>query len=280
MPAHGKRRALGQHFLKNEKVIQTIVSKTSELAQKYQCRALLEIGPGKGAITYPLLKEISGIEEFLIAERDEAFINNWESELANNPALKREYLCRVLGGDFLDQPNDAFLKRTPLIVASNLPYSAGTAIVVRLAYHPESIPAMVLMFQAEVAERLRAEPSTKAWGSLSIWIQNRWDVKKLIAVSPGSFQPPPEVNSEVVVLEARQTPRIPMRPEDENHWESLLKVCFSHRRKMLRSGLPKSGPWQNALELSQVDGSKRSEALQWDEWQRLFEAYLKVKSGQ
>ena len=280
MPAHGKRRALGQHFLKDQKVIQAIAEKTLELAGLNHCKTLLEIGPGKGAITRPLIKllaeqkEPREIGEFILAERDPSFALTWRSE-----ATKPIFPVRVEEGDFLNLEDQSFLGTTPLMVVSNLPYSAGTAIVNRLALHPTQIPAMVLMFQAEVAQRLRAEVGTKSWGSLSIWIQNRWDVKRLLAVPPGAFNPPPDVDSEVVVFTARPEPRIKIAPENEKDWDSLLRVCFAHRRKMLRSGLPKSGPWQDALAASQIDGTKRSEALTWGEWEKLFAAVIASHSN-
>jgi 16S rRNA (adenine1518-N6/adenine1519-N6)-dimethyltransferase len=151
-------------------------------------------------------------------------------------------------------------------VVSNLPYSTGTAILDRLAR--EEIPFMVLMFQAEVAQRLRAEPSTKAWGSLSIWLQNRWDVTRLCGVPPGAFSPPPDVDSEVVVLRRRAEPRVAVKSEEA--WEKLLKVSFAHRRKMLRGSLPP--PYKAALEKAEIDGTKRAEALGWDEWSRFLGA--------
>ncbi|MBC7693609.1 MAG: ribosomal RNA small subunit methyltransferase A [Methylotenera sp.] len=281
MPAHGKRRAFGQHFLHNQKVITTIVEKTHELAKANGCKALLEVGPGKGAITHPLIERFQRepfIQELILAERDENFVNLWKHELPTKAdADLMAYKIRVEAGDFVQAADTAFLGTLPLMVVSNLPYSAGTAIVTRLALHYDKIPAMVLMFQAEVAQRLRAVPSTKPWGSLSIWIQNRWDVEKLVGVPPGAFTPPPDVDSEVVVFRARKAPRVDVSPENEEKWEALLRVCFTHRRKMLRSGLPKTGPWQNALELSGLDGTKRSEALSWEEWQKFFQAVISVQ---
>ena len=137
---------------------------------------------------------------------------------------------------------------------------------------------MVLMFQAEVAQRLRADPDTRAWGSLSIWIQNRWNVRKLISVKPGAFNPPPKVDSEVLVFERREQPRIqiPNDPKTEAQWESLLKATFSQRRKMLRSVLKPYPVLRNALELSQVDDTKRAEALSWEEWAKLWECLSKA----
>lgn len=268
----GKRRALGQHFLRDHKIISQIVETAMQEATKNGCVALLEVGPGEGAITNPLREALSNqqqIQTYMLAETDEGLIKYWQGESES----QIPFPFRVVPGDFVETPEDQWLTKTPLAVASNLPYSAATAIVVRLADKWREIPVMVLMFQAEVARRLRAEPSTKEWGSLSLWIQNRWDVTRLVSVPPRAFVPPPKVDSEVVVLRRRAKPRIELKDQGaEKVWDTLLRVCFAHRRKMLRSGLPPSGPWRNALERSGLDGTKRAESLQWDEWQRLFTA--------
>ena len=279
MSTIGKRRALGQHFLRDTSVCTTIIDQTLELAQETHCKALLEIGPGRGALTLPLLAILKQLSEnpgetelfkhFLICERDRDLITLWEnSDDRKNAGIPSE----VLGGDFMEVPEESWLKETPLAVMSNLPYSAGTAILTRLARHSKSIPVMVLMFQKEVAARLRAEPDTSAWGSLSIWIQNRWDVKKLLSVPPRAFQPPPDVDSEVVVLTARATPRIPSTqdPAREALFESLIKACFAHRRKMLRSGLSAHPEFKNALEPAGIAGTLRAEALGWSDWERFL----------
>lgn len=275
MPVFGKRRALGQHFLRDQTVISQIAETAVKGAREKGCVALLEIGPGRGAITDPLLdllKAKAPVLPMLLSERDRELAANWRVRVHLETNLE------VAEGDFLDLPESTWLSRTPLAVASNLPYSAGTAIVVRLAEHPDKIPIMVLMFQAEVAQRLRAEPGTKAWGSLSIWLQNQWEVKKLCSVPPGAFAPPPDVDSEVVVLTPRAEPyvRVGKTEKEKKLWDSLLKTSFAHRRKMLRSSLPE--PFKNALERSGLDGTKRAEALSWDEWSRFYQALLSITS--
>ncbi|MCM2279668.1 MAG: 16S rRNA (adenine(1518)-N(6)/adenine(1519)-N(6))-dimethyltransferase RsmA [Oligoflexia bacterium] len=262
MPAQGKRRALGQHFLKDRSICKLIAETGIQLAREHACRTLLEIGPGKGAITDPLVTlrpEAPSIERFVLAERDRDFVSAWRSRAVTEA---------VEEGDFLELPEERWLAPPPVAVVSNLPYSAGTAIVARLARHPETIPFMVLMFQAEVAQRLRAERGTKDWGSLSIWIQNRWDVRKLCLVPPEAFSPPPQVKSEVIVLTRRSAPRIAV--SDEAVWEKLLKACFAHRRKMLRASLRSAQPYLRALQASGIDPTKRAEALDWEEWARLY----------
>lgn len=270
MPAHGKRRALGQHFLHDKGVQERIVTTVLELAREAGSERLLEIGPGRGAITDPLLArlpEAPGVWKLLVCEKDRALAADWQTEAARRPELE------VLVGDFLEQDREHWLSTPPPGVVSNLPYSMGTAILDRLAREP--IPFMVLMFQAEVAQRLRAQPSTKAWGSLSIWLQNRWDVTRLCAVPPGAFSPPPEVDSEVVVLKRRTSPRVAVT--SESLWEALLKAGFAHRRKMLRSSLPPR--FRSALEASGIDGTKRAEALDWPEWARFLEVVERLPQG-
>jgi 16S rRNA (adenine1518-N6/adenine1519-N6)-dimethyltransferase len=261
---------LGQHFLKDSAVSDSIAESIITEAIHHQCVALMEIGPGKGAITLPLLQRLPKaplLQSFLLVERDPNLAQIWQGYSSSIP-------LRVETSDFLELAPDKWLERKPIAIVSNLPYSAGTAIVTRLAQELQHIPVMVLMFQAEVAKRLRAEPSTRERGSLSIWIQNRWDVRKLLFVPPRAFSPPPEVDSEVVVLTRRKVPwvQFEQKPELEALWESLLKSTFAHRRKMLRSVIP----WRNALELCGVDGTKRAEALQWSEWDSLFQAVRQV----
>ena len=163
MAVYGKRRALGQHFLRDRTIIDTIATSAVEGVIEKQCRALLEIGPGRGAITRPILElldarahELPPKMPMILSERDRDLAENWKAHAAEKSRL------RVESGDFLELPKERWLTQTPLAVVSNLPYSAGTAIVVKLARHPEQIPVMVLMFQAEVAHRLRAEPGTKS----------------------------------------------------------------------------------------------------------------------
>lgn len=263
MATQGRRRAYGQHFLNDPQITNQIAETAVQLAMEHSCQAMLEIGPGKGAITEPILNRLK--LPLVLVEKDRNLVERWK-----NSSLPIE----IVSGDFLEVPESSWLIAQPLAVVSNLPYSAGTAILNRLARFRAQIPVMTLMFQAEVAQRIRAVPSTKDQGSLSLWIQNHWDVKKLISVPPRAFVPPPQVQSEVIILTRRDQPRVPFSddPEGEKIWENLLKTCFAHRRKMLRSILP----WRNALAHSGIDGTRRAEALQWDEWNRLFQAVREI----
>ena len=243
--------------------------------QRYSCSGLLEIGPGKGAITQPILEKlekIASVTRLTLVERDQKLAQEWKEKFESLPSKNRV----VEAGDFLEVQREKWLMAQPLAVVSNLPYSAGTAILIRLAEEARSIPVMVLMFQAEVAKRLRAGPSADGRGSLSVWIQNQWDVRSLIKVPPRAFMPPPEVQSEVVVLTRREKPWIDVFQSEEElkTWRALLKASFAHRRKMLRSTFP----WPQALKASEVDPTLRAEALDWPEWEKLYRAVLAQKA--
>ena len=261
-----KRRALGQHFLKDQTVIQTIVDAALKNAQETHSKKILEIGPGRGALTEALIAGLGNDQSLMLCEKD------WE--LAYMWREKKHPSIFVHEADFMDLKIEQWLTDN-LTVVSNLPYSVGTAIFTRLAKYPKQISSMTLMFQAEVVQRLRAAQGTKSWGSLSIWTQNDWEVEKLISAPPEAFVPPPAVDSEVAVFKPRIKPLIDTSANPEA-WNALLKTAFAHRRKMLRSGLPKSGVYRKAFEIASLDGTKRAEALEWPEWQNFYLALLQA----
>ena len=256
-----KRKAFGQHFLQDSSIISKIVSEAVAASIRHPECAILEIGPGQGALTRPLLQALPIEKRFFLAERDRELISEWRGE---------SRVEKVIEGDFV-RVDDGILDAVgPVLVVSNLPYSAGTAIVVRLCERVKQIPEMVLMFQSEVAKRLRADPSTPDRGSLSLYIQNEWEVETLIEVPPAAFRPPPKVQSEVVTLRRRQTPLLDIAlPERRALWNQLLKTSFQHRRKMLKGNL-REPPFKNALANSGVDVTLRAESLTWDDWKKIW----------
>lgn len=272
-----KRRAFGQHFLNNKNLATAISARALEEVQRHHCQTLLEIGPGRGALTLPLLNIINHTPHpphVILVEKDYKLAQHWlEQSETNNSGNK------VIAADFLTLSPDTWAHRPPIAVLSNLPYSSGTAILKILANHPD-IPVMTLMFQAEVGQRLRAEPSTPARGSLSLWIQNYWDVQLLHHVPPSAFTPPPKVDSEVLLLTRRTEPLIPLTVHHPKVWDDLLRLAFSQPRKMLRTLFKPHPFWKNVLALSSVEGTKRAEALDWPEWQKLFQTALTVKEGE
>ncbi len=237
-----RRQAYGQHFLVDQKVIQGILAEVSQMLVKYPADGICEIGPGKEALTTGLLQ--LG-QDFYTVEKDPKFATK---------------TAPCLLGDFV-QLEPWMRHHQALMVVSNLPYSSATAIAVKLTGARARIVSMVLMFQKEVADRMLAEPSTPHRGSLSLFMQNVWEIRHVIHVSPHAFAPPPRVQSSVLAFVPRKAPIIASL-----HFERILRQAFSSRRKMLRGLLP---------DLGTVDGTKRAEALGWDEWQELCAAYEK-----
>ena len=275
-PRAAKRKAFGQHFLRDAGVISQIVTDTlSDLGS-----TCLEIGPGQGALTEPLLAafqekaKADAAFRFILVEKDRMLAVENEQRISR---LGISHWAKVHCADFLELSESEWL-RPSLSVVSNLPYSSGTAILTRLCgahanrKGSSGLKRMTLMFQAEVAERVRAEGgpgSGRDMGSLSVWVQNDWDVSRVCRVRPGAFQPPPKVESEVLRLVPRERSRIAIR--DPDRWERLLKACFAHRRKMLRSGLNQTEFFQ-AFGRSGVEGTRRAQELTWEEWARIAEA--------
>src|SRR4051812_30587448 len=136
MPTLGRRRALGQHFLRDKAISQLIADTALDHARGNRCSALLEIGPGSGAITEPilgLLEQDPHPSRFIICERDQKIAEKWKARLAGQSGRT------VHSSDFLDLPESEWLTDEPLAVVSNLPYSAGTAILTLLARHHRKI---------------------------------------------------------------------------------------------------------------------------------------------
>ncbi len=167
-----RRHRLGQHFLRDDKVVHSIAAESQELFDQVKGDTVLEIGPGDGALTDSLIEAFG--TKLSVCEKDLHLIKHWKDRW-------KERLpegLKFLEGDFLDLPEALWLSNSRLCVVSNLPYSAASAIVLRLVKHrpkygtPEGpgVVSMILMFQAEVAKRLYAEPDSDHWGSLSIAI--------------------------------------------------------------------------------------------------------------
>jgi len=268
MSKRTRRQVYGQHFLKDESLIEKIVFDSLSLFREQQCRSWLEIGPGHGALTVSLQKNMAPGETLTLVEKDKRLIEKLQGVFPN--------AVRMLEGDFLEVDPSVWLQDR-LGVVSNLPYSSGTAILLELSKYYQKIPVMILMFQAEVAQRIRAKPDTKAWGSLSLSIQNHWEARTLCLVPPKAFIPPPQVNSEVLILKSLKEPRVldsARTPEHQDLWQELIKTAFLHRRKMLRGVFIKNSKLAQALEASGIDPTLRAEALSWTDWAVFYREFL------
>jgi 16S rRNA (adenine1518-N6/adenine1519-N6)-dimethyltransferase len=256
-----KRHAFGQHFLRDPEIIHGICDATfSNPPPRGEKYTVLEIGPGKGAITDRLIDECKRREYPLyLVEKDFYFADSWKAKGVN-----------VFSADFLHWDLETFLREHPTLrVVSNLPYSAGTAIFLELTKYSKNIPWMFLMFQAEVGKRLRADASDSDRGSLSVWTQNFWEVGLELKVPPKAFSPPPKVDSEVLWFKARSEPLFagtwPGQP-GYDELEKFLKAAFTQPRKMMRVNFKPYVRYLDALKKAGVDETLRAGALTNEQW--------------
>jgi 16S rRNA (adenine1518-N6/adenine1519-N6)-dimethyltransferase len=253
-----KRRALGQHFLRDQAVAHAIV----DLVAPTERDVVVEIGPGDGALTTLL----AGRAGRLIA-------------LEVDPALAAALRARLPAAEVLDADarswNYAELVAPAggrVLIVGNLPYSVGKPILAALIAAHKAIDEMALMLQREVAERVAAAPGSKTYGSLSVFSQLHCEVRVALRVPPGAFRPPPKVDSAVLHLRVLREPRVPLR--DPRRFEAVVRAAFAQRRKMLGNalgaglGLPLDVV-RKAAAAAGVDLTRRAETLTLSEFAAL-----------
>jgi len=209
--SHRPRKRFGQHFLHDPRVLARIVDAIAPQPGD----VLVEIGPGEGALTRPLLERAQALHAIEV-DRDLA------ARLRELPGLTL-HEGDALAFDFARLP-------AGMRLVGNLPYNISTPLLFQLARYADRVRDMHFMLQLEVVERMVAAPSTSDYGRLSVALQARFAMEKLFTVSKGAFRPPPKVESAVV----RLTPLRAMLAIDED----LLRRAFSARRKQLRNALP------------------------------------------
>ncbi len=217
--AHTPRKRFGQHFLHDPYVLSRIVA---AIAPR-EGDVLVEIGPGQGALTRPLLERLTHLTAIEI-DRDLA------AELATefSPDRLELIVADALTYDFGDLP-------IGLRVVGNLPYNVSTPLLFHLAGFADRIRDMHFMLQLEVVDRMAAAHSTPAYGRLSIMLQRRFLVQRLFKVPAGAFRPPPKVESAIVRLVPR--PPAEVVTIDEKVFATLVTRAFGARRKTLRNAL-------------------------------------------
>ncbi|MBP1473744.1 16S rRNA (adenine(1518)-N(6)/adenine(1519)-N(6))-dimethyltransferase RsmA [Frateuria sp. MAH-13] len=250
------KKSFGQHFLHERRYIERIVSAISPKADD----RVVEIGPGEGALTLPLL---AAAGRLVAVELDTDLIPGLQARAAGVGALEIVH-ADVLKVDFTALARRLGVARVRL--AGNLPYYISSPILFHCVDHAAAIEDMHFMLQKEVVDRMAADPGSKVYGRLSVMLQLACRVEPLFTVPPGAFRPPPKVDSAVVRL-------IPLA-EHERHdadpqrVHAIVKAAFAQRRKTLANGL-KNLLDSTAIASAGIDPKARAETLAPGDFVRL-----------
>ena len=247
---HKARKRFGQNFLIDRQVIERIVSTISPSKED----DMVEIGPGKGAITFPLLEQLDKLN---VVEIDRDLIALLQSN-QNTKLIIHE--ADALSYDFSQISNN-------LRVVGNLPYNISSPLLFHLLSQKDNIIDMTFMLQKEVVGRIVAKHNCKDFGRLSVMMQSFFDVDLIFTVPKESFSPQPKIESAIVYLKTKQKPLI----DNVQLLEKVVKVCFSKRRKTLKNCLKS---YLNQ-EQTEIDLSQRAEMLSVESFITLTKDYAK-----
>lgn len=254
MQGHRARKRFSQNFLHDAHYIARIV----EAIAPAPGDRIVEIGPGLGALTAPLV-ERAGHVTCVEIDRDLA------ARLRERFAPAR---LTVIEADALEFDWRALVRADPrpLKIVGNLPYHISTPLLFALAPIAEHVAAQHFMLQKEVVDRLAAAPGSKTYGRLSVMAQYACAVTPLLSVPPGAFRPPPKVDSTVVRLVPHAKP--PVAVDDPERLRRLVTAAFAQRRKTLRNTL-RDHIDAEAMRAAGVDPGRRAETLSLEEFAHL-----------
>ncbi|MGD2052929.1 MAG: 16S rRNA (adenine(1518)-N(6)/adenine(1519)-N(6))-dimethyltransferase RsmA [Gammaproteobacteria bacterium] len=256
MQHHAKKR-FGQNFLVDNNVIDKIIHSINPQPDDH----LIEIGPGLGALTQPLLHTVTRLD---VIELDRDVI----PELKNLDGSERLHIHNidVLSFDFTSF-TEANFQQEKLRIIGNLPYNISTAVLFHLVKHRSIIRDLHFMLQKEVVERIAASVGSHDYGRLSVMMQLYFNISPLFTVSPQCFRPVPRVESAIIRLQPGTD--CPVSAAEHADFESLIKQAFSQRRKTLRNTL-KNTCSVAQLEAAGIDPGKRPQELGVNDYITLF----------
>ncbi len=256
MAEHRARKRFGQHFLHDQNIIQRIITVINP--QSHQ--TIIEIGPGKSALTAPLIEQVDKLHVLEI-DRDlaQALTKKYEAE-----DKLTVHCLDALTYDFEELDNQH------LRIIGNLPYNISTPLIFHLLENNHVIDDMVFMLQEEVIDRICASPGNKDFGRLSAMVQANCYVEKLFTVGPGAFSPPPKVMSAVIKLDPYD--KLLNRILDYPHFAHVVKQAFSQKRKTLKNCLKRILDEQQIINLG-INPGARAESLSIDNFIQLANAY-------
>ena len=246
-------RRLGQHFLQRKSVLERIAA----AACPDPDATVVEIGPGKGALTEHLLDRASQV---IAIEVDQVLVHYLQQKFRDHPKLT------IVGADILKVD---LAQWGPVTIAGNLPYYITSPIFERVLAIGPLLRNAVFLVQKEVAARVAASPGSRDYGYLTVQTRLMGEPKFLFEVPPSAFHPPPKVDSAVVQL----TPRTDTPVTDRKAFLDFASICFRHKRKTLRNNLIEN--YDKALVDSLPDVGKRAEQLSLEQFIQLHQRILK-----
>jgi len=248
--SHQARKRFGQNFLVDAQIVSRIVSTISPKKSD----DIVEIGPGKGALTFPLLDHL-----------DKLSVIEIDRDLISFLKLKKQDKLTIYEADALKF--DYGLISNNLRIVGNLPYNISSALLFRLLSNKNQIIDMTFMLQKEVVDRIVASHGSKAYGRISVMIQTFFEVESMFTVPKESFDPQPKIESAILYLKTKTKPLT----ENTKLLEKIVKISFSQRRKTLKNCLKST----LSQEQTKIDLSQRAEMLSVENFITLMKDYEK-----
>ncbi len=247
---HQPRKRFGQNFLVDHQIINQIISTISPKNDD----SIIEIGPGKGAITFPIIEYLDHLS---VIEIDRDLVSMLKSKEQEKLTI---FQADALTFDFSQISNK-------LRVIGNLPYNISSPLLFHLLDYRKQIIDMTFMLQKEVVDRIVAPPGSKTYGRLSVMMQAFYEVELMFVVPKESFEPQPKIESAILYLKTREQPLV----KNSKPLEEIVKLAFSQRRKTLKNCL------KSVLNQSQteIDLSQRAEMLSTENFVTLMNDYEK-----
>ena len=247
---HKPRKRFGQNFLVDQQIINQIVSTISPKKNDH----IIEIGPGKGALTFPLIDYLKNIH---VIEIDRDLIALLQK--------KNNIKITIHESDALVFNFDQFKQKVRIV--GNLPYNISSPLLFHLLNYRDNIIDMTFMLQKEVVDRIVAPPGSKVYGRISVIMQTFFDTELMFVVPKESFDPQPKIESAILYLKTKKQPLV----QNSKPLEEIVKIAFSQRRKTLKNCL------KSVLNQSQtdIDLSQRAEMLSIENFATLMNDYEK-----
>jgi len=255
---HRARKRFGQNFLSDPGIIQRIVQSINPQAGQ----RIIEIGPGLGALTCPILKLVTEMD---VIELDRDIVPKLQLNCGLDAVQNNQ--LRIHNVDVLQFDFAELNYVEPLRIIGNLPYNISTPIIFHLVEYSDIIQDMYFMLQKEVVQRLAAKPDTSNYSRLSVMAQYYFQVDALFLVPPESFDPMPKVESAIVRLVPHKNK--PVAVADEKAFAKLVTQAFSQRRKTLRNVL-KGSCTAAQLESVGIDPSSRAQSLNLQQFADIY----------